>query len=266
MCFVKSRVRFLAVASFLLLGAVSAVSAEDKVGVVFLHGKLAMPHVYKNYLGFLESKGFSVSAPEMPWSKSRVFDKPYNEALNEIDAAVAALRAQGAKYVLVGGHSMGGNAALYYGSERKVDGLLLLAPAHIPQSDLFRNAFAPSVARAKALVESGKGAERATFDDMELSGGGSYTVETTATAYLSYFDPESAANMERTVAKLAPNISLFMVVSSKENPNIRAVEDKVYPAIPGAKKKLLEVGAPHRQVPVAAQEQVANWLETFKSP
>lgn len=265
MCFVKSRVWFRFVASLLLLGAASAVSAEDKVGVVFLHGK-GMPAQYKNFLGFLEGKGFLVSAPEMPWSKSREYDKPYNEGLNEIDAAVATLRAQGAKYVLIGGHSMGGNAALYYGTERKVDGLFLLAPAHIPQSDLFRNAFAASVMRAKAQVASGKGAERATFDDMELSGGGSYTIKTTATAYLSYFDPESAANMERTVAKLAPNIPLFMVVSSNENPNIRAVEDQVYPAIPGDKKKLLEVGAPHRQVPVAAQEQVTSWLETFKSP
>jgi len=261
---VKSRVWFRVLVSLLLLGAVSAVSAEDKVGVVFLHGK-GMPAQYKSLLGFLEGKGFLVSAPEMPWSKSREYDKPYNEGLNEIDAAVAVLRAQGAKRVLIGGHSMGGNAALYYGTERKVDGLFLLAPAHIPQSDLFRNAFAASVARAKAQVASGKGAERASFDDMELSGGGAYTVETSAAAYLSYFDPEGSANMERTVTKLAPDIPLFMAVSSKENPNIRAIEDRIYPAIPGDKKKLVEVGVPHRRVPVATQEQLADWLETFKS-
>lgn len=261
---VKSRVWFRVLVSLLLLGTVSTVSAEDKVGVVFLHGK-GMPAQYKRLLGFLEGKGFLVSAPEMPWSKSREYDKPYNEGLNEIDAAVATLRAQGAKYVLIGGHSMGGNAALYYGTERKVDGLFLLAPAHIPQSDLFRNAFAASVARAKAQAASGKGAERASFDDMELSGGGAYTVETSAVAYLSYFDPEGSANMERTVTKLAPDIPLFMAVSSKENPNIRAIEDRIYPAIPGDKKKLVEVGAPHRGVPVATQEQLADWLETFKS-
>ena len=111
---VKSRVWFRVLVSLLLLGTVSAVSAEDKVGVVFLHGK-GMPAQYKRLLGFLEGKGFLVSAPEMPWSKSREYDKPYNEGLNEIDAAVATLRAQGAKYVLIGGHSMGGNAALTMG-------------------------------------------------------------------------------------------------------------------------------------------------------
>lgn len=266
MCPVKTRVWFRIAASLLLLGVVSAVNAQDKIGVVFMHGKLAMPKAYENFTGFLESKGFLVSAPEMPWSKSREFDKPYSEALNEIDAAIATLRSQGANKVIVGGHSMGGNAALYYGTERKVDGLLLLAPAHIPQSDLFRNAFAESVARAKAQVASGKGADRARFDDMELSGGGSYTVLTTASAYLSYFDPEGSANMERTVTRLSPGVPLLMVVSSKENPVIRAIEDRVYPAIHGDKKKLLEVDAPHRQVPVAAREQVANWLELFKSP
>ena len=99
---VKSRVWFRVLVSLLLLGTVSAVSAEDKVGVVFLHGK-GMPAQYKRLLGFLEGKGFLVSAPEMPWSKSREYDKPYNEGLNEIDAAVATLRAQGAKYVLVEG-------------------------------------------------------------------------------------------------------------------------------------------------------------------
>lgn len=266
MHFVTTHVLFRIVASLLLLGAVSSVNAEDKVGVVFMHGKLSMPAGYNNFLESMKNKGFLVSAPEMPWSKSRVFDKPYAEALNEIDAAVSALRDQGAKRVIVGGHSMGGNAALYYGTERKVDGLLLLAPAHIPQSDLFRNAFAESVARAKGQAASGKGAERASFSDMELSGGGSYTVETSAVAYLSYFDPESAANMERTVAKLAPGIPLLMVVSSNENPDIRAIEDRIYPAIAGNKKKLVEVSAPHRQVPTAAKEDVANWLDTFKSP
>lgn len=167
--------------------------------------------------------------------------------------------------MIVGGHSMGGNAALFYATARKVDGLFLLAPAHIPQSDLFRNAFAESVAKAKDMATSGKGTERATFDDMELSGGGSYTVNTTAVSYLSYFDPEGAANMERTVTKLALGIPLLMVVSSKENPDIRAIEDRVYAAIPGDKKKLLEISAPHRQVPSTSQEQVANWLDSFKS-
>lgn len=264
MRFVTPTVWFRIMVSLMLLVTAGAAISEDKVGVVFMHGK-GMPAKYKNIQGFLEGRGFLVSTPEMPWSKSRQYDKPYIEALNEIDASVAALRAQGAKYVLVGGHSMGGNAALYYGTQRKVDGLFLLAPAHIPQSDLFRNAFAESVARAKAQVAAAKGAERGTYDDMELSGGGSYTVQTSAVAYLSYFDPESAANMERTVAKLPPGIPLLMVVSSQENPDIRAIEDQVYPAIPGDKKKRLEVAAPHRQVPVAAQEQLATWLENYKS-
>lgn len=252
--------------SVLVLGAVSAAYAEDKIGVVFMHGKLSPTTAHKSFRDSLESKGFLLSAPEMPWSKNRRFDKPYAESLNEIDAAVADLRAKGAKYVLVGGHSMGGNAALYYGTERKVDGLFLLAPAHIPQSDLFRNAFVESVANAKAMVASGKGAERGPFNDMELSGGGSYIVNTTAATYLSYFEPESAANMEATVARLAPGVPLLMVVSSNENPDIRAIEDRVYVAIPGDKKKLLEISAPHREVPAASKEQVASWLDSFKSP
>lgn len=71
--------------------------------------------------------------------------------------------------------------------------------------------------------------------------------------------------MEHTALKLPSNIPLLMVVSDQENPNIRTVEDKVFSAIKGDKKKLVEVGAPHRQVPGAAKEQVAEWLETFKS-
>lgn len=253
--------------SVLVLSVVSAASAEDKIGVVFMHGKLSPAEkAHKDFRKFLERKGFLLNAPEMPWSKNRVYDKPYNEALNEIDDAVADLRARGAKYVLVGGHSMGGNAALYYGTERKVDGLFLLAPAHIPQSDLFRNAFAKSVASAKAMVASGNSTERSTFSDMELSGGGSYTVNTTAVSYLSYFDPDSAANMERTVTRLAPGIPLLMIVSSNEHPDNLTIEDRVYAAIPGDKKKLLKIDAPHRQVPFTSREQVASWLESFKSP
>jgi hypothetical protein len=51
----------------------------------------------------LEDTGFLVAAPDMPWSRSRGFDKSHKDSMKEIDAAVEDLKSDGATRI-VGGH------------------------------------------------------------------------------------------------------------------------------------------------------------------
>lgn len=89
--------------------------AADKIGVVVLHGKWGSPDGHTRGLAnHLESNGFLVSSPEMPWSGTRGYDKGAAAFVAEIDAAVTELRAKGAKKIAVVGPQprRGGSAPL----------------------------------------------------------------------------------------------------------------------------------------------------------
>jgi len=89
--------------------------AGEKIGVVLMHGKNRTASE-KSPIGklayALEVADFIVVAPDMPWSRSRGFDRTYAETMAEIDRAVANLKDKGATKIVVGGHSLGANAAL----------------------------------------------------------------------------------------------------------------------------------------------------------
>jgi dienelactone hydrolase len=58
--------------------------------------------------------------------------------MEEIDRAVARLKSQGAKKIVVAGQSFGANAAIGYGARR--DGLaaiMAIAPGHVPERPMF---------------------------------------------------------------------------------------------------------------------------------
>ena len=81
----------------------SALPSENDIGVVLMHGKWDSPPTRVTTLArTLESKGFKVATPIMPWSATREYDADYPAALGEIDAAVQSLRQKGAKRIIVG--------------------------------------------------------------------------------------------------------------------------------------------------------------------
>jgi len=91
-----------------------------------LHGKNGTPT--NPCISLLASKfeqnRFVVTVPEMPYSKSRFYDKSYEDTIAEIDAAVTELKKRGANKIFIAGHSLGANVALYYVTTVSVDGVL----------------------------------------------------------------------------------------------------------------------------------------------
>src|SRR5215475_14385860 len=70
-------------------------------GVVFLHGKGVWTGAFDGGIpSALEAEGALVASPEMPWSLGRIYVATYDEAMREIDAAVAGLKGKGATRIV----------------------------------------------------------------------------------------------------------------------------------------------------------------------
>jgi pimeloyl-ACP methyl ester carboxylesterase len=253
----------------ILLGLVTALAshvapaAGEDLGVVLLHGKGGSPGGYNRELAaVLQGRGYLVSTPAMPWAKDRIYDASFDEAMAEIDRHVDALRQKGAKLVVVGGQSLGANAALGYAASRdRVDGVIALAPAHNPELQAFARRLGADVRRAKALVAAGKGKEKQAFSD--LNQGQLLEVTATAEVYLSWFDPDGPAVMPRSAASFKTPTPLLFVVGSGDRS--APAKDYIFDKAPAhAKSKFVTVAADHFTVPTAAIEEVAGWLAMLR--
>lgn len=250
----------------LLLGTTPPLAAADKIGLVLMHGKLSNPSKpFNTLVPQLEADGVLVDTPEMPWSANREYDKSYEQAMEEIAASVKRLRDRGATRVVVGGHSMGAAAALVYGARHPVDGLLLLAPGHHPQSNSLQERFGASVARARDLVAAGKGNDREGFDDFDASKKPpAFTVTTTPRIYLSYFDPEGIANTLIAAGKIPATVPVLWVDGTNENRGLKSYGQKIYGAIGSSATKHLEVTAEHITVPRESGAEISAWMRNLK--
>jgi esterase/lipase len=154
---------FAAIVMFSLAAMPSfAIAGGKKVGVVLLHGSGHPTKHISALAAKLESSNFLVATPEMPWSENRVYDAPVDDAANQANQALDALKEHGPGKFIIAGHSKGGVFALYYASKYPVDGLIAIAPGGNVGGKNFSNKLGGSVEKAKKLVESGKGDQKAT--------------------------------------------------------------------------------------------------------
>lgn len=243
-----------------LSGSGGVAWAAGPIGVVVIHGKDSKPpHRGVGPLASrLAAEGFLVETPEMPWSAARGYDADYEQAMAEIDAAVARLKARGASAIVVAGHSLGGNAAIGYGARHPgLKAVVALAPGHNPDVPAMRDLCAESVARAKAMVAQGRGGETASFTDRNH--GQTFQRQAVARLYLSYFDPDGPAVIPRNAAKLtAP---LLMVVGDAD-PLSKLGPDYAFAKAPANPLgKYASVSADHMGTPAAAGDLVVTWLK-----
>lgn len=239
-----------------------SVSAEE-IGVVLMHGKggTARPRSPVGILkSALEDAGILVTAPDMPWHRERIFDKSFEESMKEIDEAVAWLRDEGATKIVVGGHSIGANAALGYGARREgLAGILAIAPGHIPETDGWAKYFAEDVARAKKMVAEGNGDDDADFSDIDQ--GRKSTLNLKAAIYLSWFDPEGPAVMPKNAAALKPGTALYWIVGDRDIIAARG-KDYVFAKAPAhPKSEYVVIGGGHKATPKKGKKEIIKWLK-----
>lgn len=253
-----------AVAAFFISAPVRHAQA-DGLGVVLMHGKwgTSLP---KSPIGRLASAlddaGFYVVAPDMPWSRERLYDKSFDEAMVEIDAAVAELKSKGATKIVIGGHSLGANAALGYGARREgLAGILAVAPGYVPEADIWRGGFAPFVAKAREMIAAGKGED--TFEFTDKNQGKEKTLSLRARVFASYFAPDVGAVMPVNAANLKPNTPLMWIVGEKDWLTKKG-PGYAFDKAPANPKSLYKVvGGGHRDTPVEGKDDIIAWLKTL---
>lgn len=253
------------------LGAPGACAAPGKIGVVLLHGKLGPPlgtslgrgpAAGARLIAALRDAGYLVAAPEMCWSRRRGFDLPYADCLAEIDAAIAGLKSQGATAIVVGGLSLGGNAAIAYGASHPgLLGIIGLSPADDPALKARSDPkVADALAMAHRLVAEGKGDEKTGFDDVNTGRGGTFTMtlDTTPRIYLSFYDADSPANLPASAAKLTAPL---LWVAGDRDPSQRSGRSYAFDkAPPNPLNRYVTVPANHLEVPDAGTAAVLAWL------
>ncbi len=251
------------------VGAAAPAGQLREFGIVYLHGKGAWPGAFNGgILSALRDEGALIATPEMPWSFHRRYSATYGEAIAEIDAAVAALKAKGARRIVVIGHSLGANAAIGYAARRPnladLAGIVALSPGHLPEVGEMRSFVAGAVARAKSLVAEGKGDVVTTFPDMAQ--GLPLIAHATPTVYLSWFDPDGPAVIPKNAAAIGASphpVPLLWVVGKLDPIDRRGPGYAFTAAAKNPKSKYIEVFAGHLTAPLAARGQVVAWINSL---
>jgi pimeloyl-ACP methyl ester carboxylesterase len=244
-----------------LLFVFSAFAETPRMGVVLMHGKGGLPDgVIHELAMYLESRGFILANLEMPWSSRRDYDVDVAGGEKQVADAVADVRKRGAAKVFIAGHSQGGLFALHMGGKLPVDGVVAIAPGGNVAGQAFRQNLGDSVRRASELVAAGKGSERQRFLDYE-GARGTNPVITTATNYLSWFDPEGAMNQMRAIRALDVKTPVLFIVPTNDTPALLRAKQQMFDALPrNPLTKLYEPEGTHLRAPSASRDEIARWI------
>ena len=239
--------------------------AAERIGVLMLHGKNpgspSSPQ-YAPVRSALDGKGWLVAMPDMPWSRNRYLQGHWDDAMAEIAQHVKGLQDKGATRIVLMGHSMGVPAAMGHAARGGVaHALVLLAPGHVPQGYFnapHLSAVGDSIRTARKLVQDGKGDASERFID--INQGRQQAVVTTARNFLSYFDPESDADMGVTAPKLPASLPVFTAIGEKDPlaKNVRRYYVDKLPTHPLT--QFHEVPGGHLDTPQVALARVLDWI------
>jgi pimeloyl-ACP methyl ester carboxylesterase len=234
----------------------------DGYGVVYLHGKGGWPGAMNGgILSSLKDEGALVATPEMPWSLHRKYGATYAQAMAEIDAVVARLKAKGARKIVVIGHSLGANAAIGYAARHPdLAAVVALSPGHLPEVDGLRSFTREAIVKAKRLIAEGKGDVPQHFPD--LAQGIPFPATATPNVYVSMFDPNGPAVIPKNTAAMGPVPFLWVV--GVLDPIYRRGRDYAFTAgAKNPKSRYVVVPAGHMLTPLVARSKVIAWLKSL---
>jgi len=240
-------------------------AADKKTGIVLMHGLGDTPDAKSSIGKFakeVESFGFAVVAPEMPWSKKRGLDKSFDDTMAEIDKAVAELKAKGVTRIAIGGQDLGANAAVAYGARHsELVGVLAIKPSVTPERPEFQKETNDAIKRAKEMVAGGKGDDRADF--MDGVNGKKGLLKTTARTYVSWYDPEGPAVLPKNAARLNANTSFMWMVRDTDSIGALGM-DYAFAKAPANPHNVYKViSGFHTVLGSKGANEVATWLKSL---
>jgi esterase/lipase len=257
------------VSLFFLLALTAAFSppthAQERLGIVLLHGKAGLPQQLSPMAAALTAHGHLTAQPEMCWSRTRIYDRLYADCLREIDTAADQLRARGATAIVVLGMSLGGNAALGYGATRTgLKGIITLVAGHAPEFISRRPEIAQSLEYARARVAAGQGDVKTTFMDVNTRAVTyNFEVTTTPNIYVNFFAANSPAVMPANAQRLTAPL---LYVAAIEDPIQRGRGYIFDRAPPRPLNRYVVVKSDHIGTPAASEDVVTGWIKELVAP
>jgi hypothetical protein len=243
------------------LACAAAAAQPLSCGVVLMHGKWGMPQ--SPYLKPLVQKlepHCQIKLLEMPWSRQRLYDLPYTDALTQVRGAVAEFRKAGVQWVAVGGQSFGANASLAYMAQvGDADAILPLAPGHVPEMFYQIPDVRRSVDAARQWVESGKGDTLIEMTD--INQGQRRLVKTSATSLWSYFNPQGWGHMGLSAAALRKPVPVFWAIGTLD-PLHASGSAEIYQKLPvHPDSRYVVVLANHANTPEVSADELLDWVK-----
>jgi len=237
----------------------------EKIGVVLMHGKGGDTQWTDPLRSSLESAGVKVISPQMPWHKSRIYDKTFDDAMAEIHTYVNELKEKGVDKVFVAGHSMGAVAAAGYAARfDDIQGIIMLAPGHFTAWPSFHNHFVDDLNKADAMISDGKGDEKSNFID--LNAGKNFTRFVSANIYKSWFAENGPAEIRSNMANIKGNIPVLYVAGSQDRIPQTKNKDYAFANAPAnADSHFVIIESDHLDVPDKADEIVIEWLRRLSA-
>jgi esterase/lipase len=239
----------------------------ETIGIVMMHGTSGVPlgtpgksrTIGGKLIGALRGAQYLVSTPEMCWSRARIYAKSLTDCFAEIDAAIADLKAHGAHTIVVGGLSMGGNAALAYGEAHPdIAGVIACAPAHDAARIATNKRVAQALGQALDAVNSGRGDVSSEYPDANQ--GVNFTVTATAKAYVSYMDPDGPANIAANISRLS--VPLIWIAGSQD-PTQSASSSTFQKAPAKRLSRYVAVDSDHLDTCDVGTDAILQWLGTL---
>lgn len=245
---------------------IKRIEGSEKIGVLLMHGKAGDDRwVYPLAVG-LRDAGVIVEAPSsMPWSKTRIYEKTFEDSMIEIDGLIEKLKAAGASKIVVGGHCFGATVAMGYAIHCEgLSGLILLAPGHLTTAKIFSSFVKDSVAKAEEMIRSRRGEEKAHFKDLNM--GEPFTRHVSAKIYYSWFARNGPASFAKNAKNLKPGTPLLYIVASKQK-KIAISKKRSFAfdkAPPHPNSKFVTIPSDHYHTPADSLEVVVDWLRTLR--
>jgi pimeloyl-ACP methyl ester carboxylesterase len=254
-------------ATIALLLALASPAAAGQIGIVMLHGLNGVPLGEANEAGrtvggqlipALRKAGYLVATPELCFSHRRVFDRTFEGCFDDVDAAVAALRAKGAATILVGGESLGSLLAFGYAAAHpEIAGVIACAPGGDAERVARQPAIRSALADARAAVAAGHGDDVQSFPESNTGPRGHYdfTVRTTPRIYLSFLDPDGPGSLDGEVARVS--VPVLWVAGSRDGGQPASA-----PGVLNANPltQFVTVDADHLGTPDAGTAAILAWL------
>lgn len=229
-------------------------------GVVLLHGKWdAPPFAVAALAGPLAAAGCAVRLPTLPWALRRLYDAPFDAALDQIAGEAAALHSAGCDRILLCGHSLGACAALATAAQRGgIDGLILLAPGHFPERLAAAGHTGESLQAARAAVAAGHGARRLPLVDVHQ--GRVRRLRLRPDHYLGYFSPDGPAVWPTNAARLGTPLPMLWLTPHSDTVHAPGIDYAFERAAAHPASDWRRIAATHHDTPAQAIEPVLDWL------